>query len=63
MEVVFINYFYTRDNQDITGFFIDTASSKFRFESWVPKNFYSKKHTDELFDNIKKSIETSKPNC
>ena len=49
----FHQLFYTRDNQDITGFFIDTASSKFRFESWVPKNFYSKKHTDELFDNIK----------
>ena len=57
----FHQLFYTTDNQDITGFFIDTASSEFRIESWLPKNFYSKKHNEELFHNIKKSIKTSKP--
>ena len=57
----FHQLFYTSDNQDITGFFIDTASSEFRIEPWLPRKFYSKKHNDELFHNIKKSIETSKP--
>ena len=54
--------FYTYKNKFTkNGFYIDTASTEFRFEPWVPKEFYSTKHFDELYENIQKSVKNSKP--
>ena len=53
--------FNTYKDDLINGFYIDTASAEFRHEPWVPKPFYSTNHLEELYINIDKSVEKSKP--
>ena len=54
--------FYTIGDKNIQdGFFIDTASANFRIEPWLPKKFYTQSHSKELFENVKNSINNSKP--
>ena len=57
----FHQLFFTYKNNLIDGFYIDTASAEFRLEPWVPESFYSKQHKDVLYENIKQSINKSKP--